>query len=240
MKKIEEHGRVSFVTAIKDYFKGFIEFNGRSTRAGYWWAFLAYCLFAITCMVLLLCIIGATLYTTLGNLQDSSIYLLMDEDMLSQYMMKQLFSIGVGVFITTMIIIIMILAVRFGFIALTVRRLRDLGCTTIGIMTWIAILLLGFVGCWFVYNTFIFCLSLLIGVINIVLMALPTDSLQIASSSSWMSHFFVVKEATTSNSTAAYEAVPTTEEHLTSKNRPLSDVDRASLSIQEKHIHHEE
>lgn len=34
---IEESGKVRFGQALKDYFRGYVEFRGRSTRAGYWW-----------------------------------------------------------------------------------------------------------------------------------------------------------------------------------------------------------
>ena len=38
MKKIDETGKVSFSQSIKDFWKGYFDFSGRSTRAGYWWA----------------------------------------------------------------------------------------------------------------------------------------------------------------------------------------------------------
>ncbi|KRN32983.1 DUF805 domain-containing protein [Lactobacillus selangorensis] len=38
MKEINEiPGQVSFRQAFKDYWRGYAEFKGRSTRAGYWW-----------------------------------------------------------------------------------------------------------------------------------------------------------------------------------------------------------
>lgn len=33
----EKAGHVSFGRAFKDYFRGYVEFLGRTTRAGYWW-----------------------------------------------------------------------------------------------------------------------------------------------------------------------------------------------------------
>lgn len=41
MKKISEEGKVSFLEAIKDFYRGYFDFKGRSTRAGYWWVQLA-------------------------------------------------------------------------------------------------------------------------------------------------------------------------------------------------------
>ena len=38
MREIQEvPGKVTIKTAFRDYFKGYFDFMGRSTRAGYWW-----------------------------------------------------------------------------------------------------------------------------------------------------------------------------------------------------------
>lgn len=37
MKRVSEKGKVSFSLAMNDFFKGYFDFRGRSTRAGYWW-----------------------------------------------------------------------------------------------------------------------------------------------------------------------------------------------------------
>lgn len=37
MKRISETGKVSFVQAVKDFYRGYFDFRGRSTRRGYWW-----------------------------------------------------------------------------------------------------------------------------------------------------------------------------------------------------------
>ncbi|MSD83462.1 DUF805 domain-containing protein [Lactobacillus curvatus] len=36
----ETPGQVTFKTAWRDYFKGYFDFMGRTTRTGYWWAML--------------------------------------------------------------------------------------------------------------------------------------------------------------------------------------------------------
>lgn len=41
MKKISQEGKVSFPEAVKDFCKGYFDFGGRSTRAGFWWPQLA-------------------------------------------------------------------------------------------------------------------------------------------------------------------------------------------------------
>ena len=40
MRRIEEHGKVTFNQAIKDFIQGWVSYGGRSTRAGYWWVIL--------------------------------------------------------------------------------------------------------------------------------------------------------------------------------------------------------
>lgn len=45
MVKIEEKGKVTFGQAFKDYFRGYVDFKGRTTRAGYWWMTLVLSIF---------------------------------------------------------------------------------------------------------------------------------------------------------------------------------------------------
>lgn len=48
MNKVHEEGKkIGFLQAIKDFFIGFVDFKGRSTRGGYWWLMLASFLFGI-------------------------------------------------------------------------------------------------------------------------------------------------------------------------------------------------
>lgn len=48
---IQETGKVRFGQALKDYFKGYVEFLGRSTRAGYWWVQLVLSLISLSLMI---------------------------------------------------------------------------------------------------------------------------------------------------------------------------------------------
>lgn len=42
MHKVEENGqKISFKQAIIDFFRGYVDFGGRTTRGGYWWVELA-------------------------------------------------------------------------------------------------------------------------------------------------------------------------------------------------------
>lgn len=47
MNKINETGKVTFGQAWKDFWKGYFDFKGITTRAGFWWGALIYgiCLF---------------------------------------------------------------------------------------------------------------------------------------------------------------------------------------------------
>ena len=47
MVKIEEKGKVTFGQAFKDYFRGYVDFKGRTTRAGYWWMTLVLSILAL-------------------------------------------------------------------------------------------------------------------------------------------------------------------------------------------------
>lgn len=42
MNKINESGKVTFGQAWKDLWKGYVDFKGTSTRAGFWWGALIY------------------------------------------------------------------------------------------------------------------------------------------------------------------------------------------------------
>lgn len=42
MNKVHESGKVTFGQAWKDFWKGYLDFKGISTRAGFWWSILFY------------------------------------------------------------------------------------------------------------------------------------------------------------------------------------------------------
>lgn len=48
MNKINESGKVTFGQAWKDFWKGYFDFKGTSTRAGFWWGALIY---AVCCFM---------------------------------------------------------------------------------------------------------------------------------------------------------------------------------------------
>lgn len=49
----EKAGNVSFVQAFKDFFKGYADFKGHSTRGGFWWVQLQAFLFGIAFGIIL-------------------------------------------------------------------------------------------------------------------------------------------------------------------------------------------
>ena len=57
---IQETGKVHFGRALKDYFKGYVEFLGRSTRAGYWWVQLVLVLISLALMIWLIFAVTVT------------------------------------------------------------------------------------------------------------------------------------------------------------------------------------
>lgn len=42
MNKINESGKITFGQAVKDFWTGYFDFKGTSTRAGFWWGALIY------------------------------------------------------------------------------------------------------------------------------------------------------------------------------------------------------
>ncbi|MGM0238065.1 DUF805 domain-containing protein [Enterococcus sp. AZ103] len=98
MKRISEQGKVSFSQAFSDFFKGYADFRGRSTRRGYWFAMLG-----VLVVYLILTII------TVVSSSNREYY----ESPINGFML--------------FIILVFSLAIIIPSIALSVRRLRDTG-----------------------------------------------------------------------------------------------------------------
>jgi len=98
MKKISEQGKVSFSQAFSDFFKGYADFRGRSTRRGYWFALLG-----ITIIYIILAIITGASST------NREYY----ESPINGFML--------------FVIIVFTVAIIVPSVALSVRRLRDTG-----------------------------------------------------------------------------------------------------------------
>ncbi|AUX12388.1 DUF805 domain-containing protein [Latilactobacillus sakei] len=108
MREIQEvPGKVTIKTAFRDYFKGYFDFMGRSTRASYWWV-----------MGIIIVILYIPLFILLGQLlitkgQVAGI---------NPWIYLGIFAIiAVGIFIPTL--------------ALSIRRYRDAGLNGRGAVT---------------------------------------------------------------------------------------------------------
>lgn len=122
MGKIEERpGQVSFLQAIKDFFRGYVDFKGRSTRAGYWW------------MRLILGVLGIIFFVVflLNTLRKVLEIIPLDDIQnganLSSAQTDQLSSLVFSMIVPIIIAGLVALALIVPNIALTVRRLRDAG-----------------------------------------------------------------------------------------------------------------
>ena len=112
MARIEQRpGKVSFGQAMKDFFKGYVDFKGRTTRAGYWWPVLVYgIVHTVFIVYFIMKIIGTSALVAIDNEAD---------------VLALLMSMG-GVMI---LYLVFVLATILPFLSLTVRRNRDTGIT---------------------------------------------------------------------------------------------------------------
>lgn len=111
MREIQEvPGKVTIKTAFRDYFKGYFDFMGRSTRAGYWWV-----------MGIIILVLYIPLFILLGQLLITKGQVVG----INPWIYLGIFAIiAVGIFIPTL--------------ALSIRRYRDAGLNGRGAVTlWI-------------------------------------------------------------------------------------------------------
>lgn len=100
MNKINESGEVTFGQAWKDFWTGYFDFKGASTRAGFWWGMLDY-----------------FIINFVWNIINSIV---------KSYNMHVLYSIGLDktmIFITGIIHLVLFIPM----LSVLVRRLRDTG-----------------------------------------------------------------------------------------------------------------
>ena len=121
MNKINESGKVTFGQAWKDFWKGYVDFKGISTRAGFWWAMLDY-----------------FIINFVWNIINSIV---------KSYNMHVLYSIGLDktmIFITGIIHLVLFIPM----LSVLARRLRDAGLKEGVITALIAIyIIVGFISC---------------------------------------------------------------------------------------------
>lgn len=108
MREIQEvPGKVTIKTAFRDYFKGYFDFMGRGTRAGYWWV-----------MGIIILILYIPLFILLGQLLITKGHVAG----INPWIYLGIFAIiAVGIFIPTL--------------ALSIRRYRDAGLNGRGAVT---------------------------------------------------------------------------------------------------------
>ena len=117
MREIQEvPGKVTIKTAFRDYFKGYFDFMGRSTRAGYWWVMVIVMLFLfIPGFILLGQFLMAKVTGQAGMVVAQSGH-----------------SLGLGF---SYLVVIIALALFIPTLALTIRRYRDAGLNGRGAVT---------------------------------------------------------------------------------------------------------
>lgn len=171
MSKIEETGRVTFGQSVKDFFKGYIDFSGRTTRAGFWW------------MQLLLWIVEAVIslgmiLSLINHLSNTSFV----EDIFYQSGFEtttsELSTSATSFMVWVAIGIVFFLAMVIPSIAMTVRRFRDAGLSTAGIiifyMVFIALVL---TDCFIDNGAIIHFFVILFVLANFVMKVLPSNCL---------------------------------------------------------------
>ena len=102
---------VSFTEAIRLFFQRYTDFQGRSTRAEYWWVQLALFLFYLLILALLAATGGFEMFTDLDAIEAGTVT--------PEFSRASLAIIGLG--------ILAFLAIIVPAIALTVRRFHDAG-----------------------------------------------------------------------------------------------------------------
>lgn len=169
MSKIEEKGRVSFGQSIKDFFKGYIDFSGRSTRAGYWWMQLV---LWIAEFIISFGFVWAV-FSHLSNYFEGIFYQSGVEECVSE-----IFNSGISVIVWMVIAVIFFFAFIIPTIALVVRRMRDAGLSTAGIVTFYIVFIALVLTDLFIDNgPIVHFFVVLFTLMNFVIKVLPSDCL---------------------------------------------------------------
>lgn len=206
MKKIMEvPGQVSFGQAFKDFWRGYIEFNGRTTRAGYWWMRL------VLAVWLGILITGTTISVVNFGMQF--------------FTGERSTSVITAMIVFIALLILSGLALFLPDLALSVRRNRDVGLRGRGtLVIWAVMVVLevivsaqrvatqiayegpygrpGLSGQSWLTNW----VTIVFGLIFLIVSVLPTDQFTIkAESNGFMKFFFRVKTPVEKETTPAAE-----------------------------------
>lgn len=173
MNKINEIGHVSLLNAWRDFFKGYFDFKGITTRASYWWGFLL-----------------QTIIMFIGDLFVANAYSMSFAAGSEAPIVKIMTAIGV------VIIVIIILPI----IALIVRRFHDVGLKPLSIIILlIAPLAIELITMWLRSFITITNYSIMLSIFNIlliieqvlmiidfVILLLPTKAMTISKINCWV------------------------------------------------------
>lgn len=190
-------GEVGFVQAIKDFFLGYVEFKGRTTRAGYWWVQLI--LLSIrTVFSLILFTSMFSAFLNAGLMYD---YYMSEEDMLWEVLFTLLRLMPIIV-----MYLIFSLAMLLPSLALTTRRMRDAGLRGRGFLVHYGVLFVllslqfsfNVASMWapgyYVASMLCLLFNLIISIELFVFTLMPSDELTTKSTNSFLRFFFREKE----------------------------------------------
>ncbi|WP_125607472.1 DUF805 domain-containing protein [Lapidilactobacillus bayanensis] len=194
MKQINEQpGQVSFGQAFKDYWRGYVEFRGRTTRAGYWWMTLLTSVWSI--------FLGDFFIVALFS---SGLFNIFDNDT----------NVSYGpLIIAAILVVLSFLVLLLPNLALRVRRYRDAGLRGRGFLVlWAISVVVQVAGNVFSVSNFATelatnpsastsfmttyltswssLITLVISVLLLVLTLLPTDTVLVRSTSNNFVKFF--------------------------------------------------
>lgn len=211
--KIQEQGKVPFLQAFTDFFRGYFDFGGRSTRAGYWWLTPLISIIQAVLLIMPTLSFLRYMYTPLPTyLWDTQTYTALN-----------VLGISVALFL------------EIPKLALLFRRFRDAGLTT----TSNTLIFIFYMTVTIVENTHgdaVFChfIITLCSLTSLVLCCLPTDCLCVQQvAKPWVRRLFRTPTQQKTKGAWNYKSVAS----MTPKQ--LSEVDQASLAIQKKHLNND-
>ncbi|MGL9915216.1 hypothetical protein IGI95_002650 [Enterococcus sp. DIV0784] len=185
MGKINEvPGKVSFGRAFKDFFIGYIDFKGRTTRAGYWWMTLILTILSFIPIIFFVYLAIGSAMSISGGANESDVFT----------------SILGSFIIPLMILVIAWLALFLPSLAMAVRRYRDAGLRGRGFLVlWVISIASSYTEATSVLQhnngsaLFIF-LAYAIGLLFFILTVLPANAIATKSNNDFVRFFLREKE----------------------------------------------
>lgn len=207
MKTNNKPKKVSFKQAFIDYWKGYINFQGRTTRAGYWWIQLAFFLSSLFFIVIIFSQVAIS-----DSINDA-------------------YETDIAIIVFLGVILLTWLALFLPSLALTIRRYRDVGLRGRGFLVLLGIQIIlnisAFVEIVNVFDNFdtdfnstlysvgilvIALINYLISIALLVLTLLPSNQLTISpESNSFMKFFLRTKESESDNNMSEENPSSTTD-----------------------------